>query len=183
MNPDRYLRRRWRSLRHGSYFGGLLNSIYEEPGWFVPDISGGETSENFAYTVGLWHSFQHPELIVTGLPAGVGGRVVNACGHIIKEGGPNFRPGERREDVLDGGYPVTAMPVPFEGYQEHALSVEWFYGYKLGQPHPVPMMQLVWSSKTEPPLFPWEAGYPDDKLGQPLLADPGSLAELKARPE
>ena len=40
----------------------------------------------FAYTVGLYHSFGHPELIVGGLPLDVGHSVLNIAGESIRRG-------------------------------------------------------------------------------------------------
>lgn len=173
MQIGRWARKLVRRLRYGDYFGPLLDSI-EDPGWFVPDIGGETSASNFAYTVGLWRTFGHPELLVMGLPQGVGGRLVNARGHLVKNG-DRFQSGTIRHQLLTE-YPAAFIDAPYERYGDYALSVEWFYGHHLEQEEPAPLMQLIWSSKTEPPRFPWDPDYPNDPyheqilLGQPIHA-------------
>jgi hypothetical protein len=37
-------------------------------GWHVLKVMEDDRGPAFAYTVGLYHSFRHPELIIVGLP-------------------------------------------------------------------------------------------------------------------
>ena len=55
-------------------------------GWHIPKVLEDGRGPGFAYTVGLHHSFDHPELIVVGLSADVGHSVLNVAGDSIRQG-------------------------------------------------------------------------------------------------
>ncbi len=54
---------------------------------------GDDIGESFAYTVGLT-GFDHPELLLTGMPPEVAGRLLNGAGERVRSGDP-LRPGQR----------------------------------------------------------------------------------------
>jgi hypothetical protein len=67
----------------------LLASIHgnvEQIGWSLVGVHGGPTYPSWTYTIGLIKSFDHPELIVVGLPPNDGGAFLNELGERIKAG-------------------------------------------------------------------------------------------------
>src|SRR5260370_39470510 len=67
----------------------------KDPGWHVIGVTGDDEGPGFAYTVGLHHSYRHPEIIVFGLDVPILWRIVNAIGEKVKQGertAPMLRP-------------------------------------------------------------------------------------------
>lgn len=58
----------------------------ERHGWHVIGVEEADEGPAFAYSIGLYHNFQHPEVILFGLPVRVMHRVINAVGEKIKSG-------------------------------------------------------------------------------------------------
>ena len=142
----------------------FIRRSVEDPGWAIQLIPAGDREEEpaFAYTVGLYRSFRHPEIIVLGLDHSVMGRLLNICGDRIKAG-ETLPVDEAISEMLDN-YPIKLRPVrDHASYEEHLGYAIWFYN---GPEFPV--LQLVWPDKKG--RFPGEKGAAKSvsKL-QPLL--------------
>lgn len=61
----------------------LLSDIHEF-GWHVVNVPGDERAPAWCFTVGLQHSYGHPELVIVGLPLDTGHAVLNIAGETIK---------------------------------------------------------------------------------------------------
>lgn len=72
----------------------------EEHGWHVLKVLEDNEGPAFAYTVGLYHSFRHPELIVVGLPLDVGHSVLNIAGESIRRG-VRYSEGTQSDELLE----------------------------------------------------------------------------------
>lgn len=133
-------------------------------GWAVTAVYGEEIGEDFAYTVGL-SGFDHPELLVTGMPPEVAGRMLNEYGERVRAG-QRLRPGDQRLD------PVARKPVELvevgDSLRAGLLDANGWYGGP-DQP-PVPALQLVWSDPAG--VLPWEPGYSLAEHLQPLHGAP-----------
>ena len=55
-------------------------------GWHVVLVAASKGSAQFAYTVGLGHSYQHPEVVVLGLPDTKAHEILNIIGTAVKSG-------------------------------------------------------------------------------------------------
>lgn len=55
-------------------------------GWAVTMVPDDEEGPGFAYTIGLWQRFSHPELLMQGLPLEVMFGVLNIAGERIRSG-------------------------------------------------------------------------------------------------
>ena len=76
-------------------------------GWHVLKVMEDSKGPAFAYTVGLHHSFGHPELIIVGLPLDVGHSVLNVAGESIRRG-VQYAEGLQSDDFLrEPGVPVS----------------------------------------------------------------------------
>ncbi len=72
----------------------------EAGGHTVAAIVGDESGCDWAYSIGLMHSYGHPELIIVGLEAPFAGAVIEVLSRRVGEG-EHFIPGSSIE--LDGG--------------------------------------------------------------------------------
>ena len=118
-------------------------------GWHVVAIvpSKGESGPEFAFTVGLYQTYQHPELVVFGLPMKVAHGIFTTCVERI-EAGQAFADGQVRSDVLNG-YDATFLAVQQSFYPDYLGSAIGFY-----EGTHFPVLQLVWPDRGN--HFPWE---------------------------
>ena len=58
----------------------------ENVGWHVIGIEEDEEGPGFAYTIGLHHSFEHPEVIVFGLRTETLFQIVDTIGEAVRDG-------------------------------------------------------------------------------------------------
>lgn len=116
----------------------VLNHLRREQ-CYVISMESLEGSLNAVYTVGLWHSFKHPEIMILGIPEGVGQRLLSDMRDLIKIGQPPAVgcPVGRRVEY----YPVRLEPVGDRDFIRQYLSMaDWFYS-----DDPFPVLQLFWS--------------------------------------
>jgi hypothetical protein len=113
-------------------------------GWSVAMIAG---EVEFAYTIGVWHTFRRPEVVMFGLDGEGMAHWLNAC---VRRGRDHGWPAEGEEfpGVLDG-FPVQLRPV-------HASWDDALFGsaWRFYQGVTVPVVQLVWPDRNG--LWPWQ---------------------------
>jgi Domain of unknown function (DUF4262) len=115
-------------------------------GWHCMNVFGDEAHEPFAYTVGLFETYGHPELLIYGLPRDIAHSVLS----IAADAAANKKPlnlGEPTDELLEG-HACVFVPVPLSEYPEHVGFARWYY--KSDQ---FPVQQVVWPSKSG--KFPW----------------------------
>jgi hypothetical protein len=164
-----------------------------EHGWAISGRHGDEEAPPWAYSVGMWVSYQAPELVMCGLPVDNAAAVINAIGarmadgvrfgadDVIEAGGlsdalaPLHRESSREiagavpsaASVLGGSLPaaLALRPVDLSWRATDGLLgiSNAFYG--LVRPS---YLQIVWSDGNG--AFPWERGFEPalDRM-QPLL--------------
>lgn len=140
----------------------FIQSAVRGHGWAVQLIAPGDDEPGFAYTVGLFRSFGHPELIVFGLPDEVAHAVLNEFGERARAGA-ELRSGDRIPEVLEH-YDVLVRGV------RHAESFRCHVGYALSfyQGAEFPLLQVVWPDKEG--RFPGDADAAEFlAASQPLL--------------
>ena len=71
-------------------------------GWSVMLIEATEYLPSFAYTVGLWKNFNHPELIAFGLTTKTLHSILNIGGELVKSG-HTLKIGCDYDDFFDNG--------------------------------------------------------------------------------
>jgi hypothetical protein len=124
---------------------GVVRHV-RETGWSVL-IVGGEME--FAYTIGLWHTFRRPEVVMFGLEGEGMHYWLNTC---VERGRERGWPAEGEEfaGVLDG-FPVQLRPVHVS-WHDALFGAAWrFY-----QQTAVPVLQLVWPDSNG--VWPWQEG-------------------------
>jgi hypothetical protein len=114
-----------------------------------------------AFSVGMWESFQQPEVIVFGLPEEVAVELINLVADEA-DAGHRFLDGTRHEGLLQD-YPVRFVEVPKSRYGEYLAAATWAYD---GSDFPV--VQLVWPDKQG--RWPWDPSARKGAAGsQPVL--------------
>lgn len=133
----------------------LLSDV-QQYGWHVLKILGDETGPEYCFSVGLYYSFGHPEILVMGLPTQAGHQLINLAATQIADG-KVFKPAERVNGLLEG-FSCSFITIDISHYQEYLGYGIWFYR-QLKQPFPA--IQLVWPDKQG--RLPWESSY-DEKF-------------------
>lgn len=136
-------------------------------GWHVAKIPEHESTPGWAYSIGLCHSFDHPEIVVFGLELDMMHELINHMGARVRNGA-SFAAGTRTDQVLEG-YECALQAVhpawfpPFLGY------ANWF-----NRGPEFPAVQCVWPDRSG--RLPDEPGFDPALVAlQPLLwhEDPG----------
>lgn len=158
----------WASMRQptddlSEYHQQLLQTVAEHGVHIAYVQPADEGPTCFAYTVGLWHHHQQPEVLVFGLDPDGAAELLNALADECDDG-RRFCGGERHEGLLVD-YAVRFVDVPAERAAALCEGVTWAY-----EGEAVPVVQLVWPDKQG--RWPWSDGI---KKGftevQPVLGD------------
>lgn len=127
----------------------IINKIQEtiENGmWSVVAIPDGYPT--FAYTVGLWKMFKHPEIIVYGLPVHIARSFLNQFGNSIKEKSDRFMVDNIYHYLAGNGMKTMFKKVRDKSDFGACLA---FYGGDFEA------IQMVWPDTQN--NFPWEDGF------------------------
>lgn len=133
----------------------------DQHGCFIVQVPADDYLPAFAYTIGLYQRFQHPEIICFGLSLEVMASLLNdACSQI--KTGVAFTTDTLYDGFLEG-YPVQFLPVDAAYYPYYPAVGCYFYEHAS-----FPVLQLLWPDKQS--RFPWEPDFnPDWRRKQPLL--------------
>ena len=121
---------------------------FESAGWFVNQVFTEGNAPDFAYTFGFYETFQHPEVIMFGLPLDTMLTILNEVGKLLGQG-IRYAAGDRTDDLLDG-YPCEFRHVDPSHYKETLTWTGWFY-----KGAPFPALQLFWPDRAG--HFPWDS--------------------------
>ena len=132
-----------------------------EFGWHVLNVFETDDTPGWAFSIGLYKTFNHPEIIVFGLNDDLMHSVINYIGEEVREG-KSFREDGLYPDLIEA-YSCTFKSVNQIWYQPFLGYANWFY-----QDHAYPVLQCIWPDKNT--RFPWESEFnPDWVWAQPLL--------------
>lgn len=134
----------------------------EEYGWHIAYFDSNGYAPTFAYTIGLYKTFKHPEIISFGLNTDILVWMLNHAGGRIKND-EKIETNKLYDGFLEG-YPVQFLEVQRESYSEYFGYGSWFYDW-----HDFPALQLVWPDKES--KFPWEEGFNKDLKSLQKLLD------------
>lgn len=130
-------------------------------GWTVLLVEETDYLPSFAFTLGLWKTWGHPELICFGLPVNTLQQVLNTAGELIKNGA-QLQTDKSYDDFFEQSE-VRVLQVDKENLGD-------YFGYALDyyKTESLPALQLVWQDRKQ--LFPWEEGFEQEfRYRQPLL--------------
>ncbi|BAV08334.1 protein of unknown function [Filimonas lacunae] len=139
----------------------ILDNI-EQYGCHLALLEPDNYLPGFAYSIGLFKRFAHPEIICFGLTTEVMSSVLNHACELIKKG-ETLVAGKLYPGFLDG-YDVQFIEVDKSYYPDYVGYAGWFYDNSFD----FPLLQLVWPDKAS--HFPWENDFNAEwKFIQPLL--------------
>ena len=140
----------------------------EQHGLHVIGVEADEEGPGFAYSIGLYQAFGHPEVILLGLPIRVMHPILNGIGEQVKSG-KRFGHLDESGDALDG-FNVCFRTVERRHYRDYFGYASWFY-----RGDHFPALQCVWPDAYH--RSPWHpAVSPDFVRRQPVLSDEASWA-------
>lgn len=141
----------------------VLSDI-DRVGWHVTGVFAqqNETGSEWAFSIGLFHSFGHPEVIIFGLPFQRCMDIVNVIGKEVQSG-KRYGSQKQYDDILQEPYQCCFREVSRQHFREYVGYGLWFY-----EDDPFPLLQCFWPDQNR--LFPWDSGCNDyAKSAQPLL--------------
>jgi hypothetical protein len=138
----------------------LLDDVAEH-GWHVIKVIDQPDSPGWAYSVGLFQNFRHPEIVVFGLDSDLMHSIINTIGDEIRSGN-TFEIDHKYADLIDAYLCTFKRVAPL--WRDFFLAfASWFYN---GTDYPV--RQCFWPDFDS--RFPWESNFSEDLISaQPLL--------------
>ncbi|MCY7412782.1 MAG: DUF4262 domain-containing protein [Salinibacterium sp.] len=139
-----------------------LSQIIDKEGWAAVQVHETDQQPNYAYSVGLWKTFQHPEVIVFGLLPDVGHRLINVIGEGVREG-TRFPSSGTSSEVLEGRDCAfrEVSPGAIPAYMGEAQK---YYGTVF------PAIHCIWPDRDG--RLPWQPGTSIEyRRQQPMLSD------------
>lgn len=133
----------------------------EKFGWTVMLLEATDYLPSFAYTVGLWKNYNHPEIISIGLTTKTLHLILNDAGEIAKTG-QKIEIGKNYDDFSENN--ATQF------IKVDSRNVSDYFGHAINyyQTTEFPAIQLVWTDRNN--KFPWEKDYEEEfEHIQPLL--------------
>jgi len=125
--------------KHGFFVQGVFPTKYE-PG------------ELFLYTIGFWQKWQHPEIVIFGVPPEVAHQLLWNVWHHV-EGGGRIQDGQQVPNIAEG-YLAHFRSAP-TNHPRYSFGVaRAYYGHSDFE-----VLQLV--IPDEQGRWPWEPGYPE----------------------
>lgn len=137
-----------------------ISGHVERIGWAVQGVGSGLVDPSFVYTIGLWRNYQHPEIIITGVPLGLGAGILNVVGEQVGMG-VRFGCEENYPGILEN-YRVAFRPIedPSVGHWFNVASC-YYRGYSFK------VLQMFFPDAAG--RFPFDEGY--DYVDQPVPYD------------
>jgi len=133
----------------------------EKFGWHVGLFEATDSEPSFAYHIGLWKTFGHPEIISFGLPIETLNAILNYAGERIKSG-KKLKINQDDFDILEN-LPVQFIAVDKNHFPDYFGYCMWFNEYK-----DFLAFQLVWTDNKG--SFPWQIGFDKRIVSlQPML--------------
>lgn len=128
----------------------LLANI-DKFGWHVMGVDGEDDYPGFAFSIGFYYQYQHPEVLIMGLPPELAHTILASIQEMLAAGG-RIQPWSVVDEVAS--FPLTAVPIHFNHYRAHLGYAMWFYQSLAA---PFPALQLVWPDRAG--VLPWQEGY------------------------
>jgi len=118
----------------------------------------------FAFSIGLFKTFGHPEVILFGLKIEAMHGIINAIGEEVRQG-RRFSEGEVTSGIIEG-FDVRFCKISHDHYSEYFGTASWYY-----QSTEYPALQCVWPDRRG--RFPWDDDFPESlRAIRPMLVRP-----------
>jgi len=116
---------------------------------------------SFAYSIGLWEIYKHPEIICFGLPKDLGHAIINDVAEIIKQG-EQLKNGEDYTNIFKDSK-ATFLKVDDRNIEDYFGVALEHYNEEIFE-----ALQLVWTDRND--KFPWDKDFEEEFIyKQPLL--------------
>ena len=122
-------------------------------GWSIIGVNADDHGPAFAYSIGMMHTLDHPEVIVFGLDVDLMGELINGMGRQVREG-RRFDQPVLYEDLIEG-FACQCLPMAERHHKEYLGYAMWHRRH-VGKIATLRALQLIWPDKTG--LFPNESG-------------------------
>jgi hypothetical protein len=133
----------------------------EKFGLHVLSVMGTQYSPSFSYSVGLYQTYNHPEIICIGLPINLGHTIINDVAAIIQSG-ETISINKNYDNIFENSSAVF-LEVDQRNIADYFGTAINYYGKSNFH-----ALQLVWTDRND--KFPWEADFEAEFLHiQPLL--------------
>ena len=146
---------------HNCIDDNKFSADIEKFGWTVLLIEATDYLPSFAYTVGLWKNYKHPEIISFGLTTKTLHLILNDAGEIAKAG-RKIEVGKNYDDFFENS------DTQFLKVDNRNISDYFGHAITYYNTTDFPAIQLVWTDRNN--KFPWEKDYEVEfENRQPLL--------------
>ncbi len=137
-------------------------------GWHVMIVLSDGRVPAWAYSIGLYRTFGHPEIVLFGMPDEMMHRVINDVGREVRSGRP-VAVDVDRTDLFENARCIFRT-VHRKWYPDVLARAVWFYG---GDGFPA--VQLFWPDERQ--HYPWEREFNRRFWrAQPLLFRAGAIS-------
>ncbi|MFB9080514.1 DUF4262 domain-containing protein [Flavobacterium procerum] len=134
----------------------------EKYGLQVIMIEATDYLPSFAYSIGLWQKYNHPEIICFGLSTSLLHKIINNVAEIIKAGESIITEKNYFDRIFDNSK-AQFLKVATQSIDDYFGTAINFYDR-----NDFPTLQLVWTDRND--KFPWEENFEEEFLyRQPLL--------------
>lgn len=136
------------------------NKMIAKEGYMVYSVFAGENSPSFAYTVGLTETYNHPELLILGLPVNSSKAILDTIINQLVENKMKIVPFVPYSDIAN-------MPIEF-AFADRELAGEFALGAYNRNGKDSKILQVLWpdTKGNEPYSKEFEERF---KKSQPLL--------------
>ena len=146
---------------HNSSVDKEILTDIENVGWTVILIEATDYLPSFAYTIGLWKNYRHPELISFGLTIKTLHQIINNAGEIVKSG-QEIIAGKTYDNFFNNSKTEFVKVDPRNIVNYLGFGIDYYKTID------IPAMQLVWTDRND--KFPWETDFEEEFIyKQPLL--------------
>lgn len=133
----------------------------ENYGWFVIQVLEDDNNPPFGYSIGLFETFGHAEVLIVGLKLELIHSLINIIGEQIRNG-TTFHEGHFYSDILTDYqcYLTSVDPANYSDYVYQA--VKYYNGEDF------PLLQCIYPTVKN--VYPWETEWPEEiAYLQPIL--------------
>lgn len=147
----------------------LLDDV-EKYGLHLIHVLADETASRFSYSIGLFKSYHHAEIIIIGLKQELSHILINNMAEKIKNG-KVFYPLNYYPDILDD-FLCYFIEVDHTNYDEYVGQAQRYY-----REDNFPLLQCIYP--TVKGIYPWAKEWPENiKDLQPILGSINNVNQL-----
>jgi hypothetical protein len=146
-------------------YGGKKKTIkdIEEFGWHVINVLEDDKGPGFGYSIGLFKTFGHPEILIVGLKRDLMHSIINNIGESIRKG-TIFTPQTFHSNLIVG-FDCYFTEVKPEFYEQYVGQALWYY-----ENSNFPLIQCIYP--TVKGIYPWQEAWPETITDiQPILGE------------